>query len=349
MRLLAVLVTTACDLHDPHTNGLDGQLEFTAPDRIAMSADCDVGVARDAPVVLDTASCGDDCTATIVGDGLVAVVTSLPGDFVLDVTAHEVDSSTQWRDRYVLHEVTAQSFAVVSADREPLGVAYATEVGASMPLYICAQSDATGASGTNLECLGGAIGFGAAYHQGIVQVTAPIVLPGEAPINSNSLPFAVELTGAGTESLQVTALGMTRELTLRAATPAEWTRIDFAPFDPSVANVRDITASGFVGSSVAELTIDPSSLGPHYVAAYAVLADGTGALISASRITCQPDNRVTASRANLSDMVAPWSPDGVGLWATQIDVSDHTGAWRGDATCAVSGYEALGALAVHVR
>jgi len=365
---LAGLVIPACYTTDPPANGLDGQLYFTAPSDSAVGTTNVIAVTRGQPdsttcvigkggdtcegghydrVVVDSASCGDGCTATISADapGLLNVVESAPGDHVLVVTTHAVHGSGTWTDRFALHASIATAFAVVSADRQPLGVAYPTEVGARMPLYICllaapAPADPLG----DLECLAGDFAQDVA-GDGVVQVTPSISIANDNPIAPAHQPFAVELAAAGTGHLRVTALGMTRTFALRAAAPSEWTRIEFAPFDYSATYVRDITASGFVGTPTSALTLD---LGNTYMTATAVLADGSRELLSASRISCQPADRLVAKLLNASNRTTLWSPDGVGLWASLVDVPDYSAISHGDATCVVTGHEALGTLSVHV-
>ena len=372
MRLLALalagFVIPACYVTDPPANGLDGQLYFTAPGESAVGTTTVIAVTRGQPdsttcvigkggdtceggsydrVVIDSASCGDGCTATISGDapGLLNVVESAPGDHVLVVTTHAVHGSGTWTDRFALHASIATAFAVVSADRQPLGVAYATEVGARMPLYVCPLAAPPPADQLgDLECLAGDFPQDVS-GDGVVHVTPSITIANDNPLAPAHQPFAVELAAAGTGHLHVTAFGMTRTIALRAASPAEWTRIEFAPFDVTAGDVRDITESGFVGTPTSAMTLD---LGNTYMTATAVLADGSRVLLSASRISCQPANRLVAKLLNLSNRTASWSPDGVGLWASMVDVPDYTAISPGDATCVVTGHEALGSLAVHV-
>ena len=380
MRLLTTVlawsIASGCYTQDPPANGLDGELDFTAPSSwlapvdaavaastvIAVSRGnggsqtCVIGKGGDrceggsyTPVVLDTATCGAGCTATIVGVGQVAVVESVPGDFVLAVTAHASHGSDTWHDRFPLHADVAKSIAVVSADREPVGAAYATEVGAQMPLYLCLLPTETPTAGAgDLQCLGGDFEQQLAIHGTNAQI-GNITIPDDDPTGPAHQPFGVTMAGPGLAYLEIGALGLSRTLALRAVTPSQWQRIEFVPFDYAAGDVRDIGDGGFLGTPITDLTLDQSTFGTDYMAATAVLADGSRALLSASRIACQPATRVAAKQLNLSNRPAVWTPDGAGLWATLVDVPDYTQVSPGDAKCVVTGYEALGSLIVHVQ
>jgi hypothetical protein len=361
VRVIVLLLASGCVLREPVQNGIDHQLTFRVKyddaavgatnhvtvvrndgDRLCVEGksgeDCDAQSTK--PIVLDSADCGDGCTATITGAQTIDVAFASEGAFEVAVTAHA--GKDTWHDRYPLHATRPLSFAIVSADAQPIGAAYATEVGARTALIVCAV--AGNGYSSDLMCLGGDFDQ-AITGDGVVAAMPTIAIPDDDPISPTHQPFGVVLATPGTGNLHVTALGLSRTIAFRAAAPADWQRIEFAPYDTAVAELRDIALGGFVGAPLTDVTIDHTSFDMHYIVATAVLADGSRALLSAPRLACLPATRASATPQNFSYREM-WSQ---GTWASLVEIADYGNLSPGDATCAVTGYEALGTLSVHVK
>jgi len=334
MRLVAlVLCVSACVPEPPDRNGLDGNLQFdpgtfgvsasgaTMPVQVIRYADgahwCAEGKSGEScepqdvvPIAIDSATCGDGCTATI--DGTIVDVIGT-GQQQLAVSVHALDGSDAWTDSFNMTFVPATSLQL-GVLTEPIGATFATEVGASFEL----QAIAFAADGTVLT-----------------GTLAPTIATDGAVIATAGADdtLTVSLPSAGTGTLTVSAVGVSKTLRLRAAAPSEWTSISFATFDTlNTEFATNDDAAGLISPLPATVHLE---LGFANLAAVATLADGSQALLSSSRIHCTPESVVTYSGAGE-----------VGDWAGELEVLIEG---TGDATCAVTGFEPLGTLAIHVQ
>src|SRR5262249_41120692 len=151
----------------------------------------------------------------------------------------------------------------------------------------------------------------------------------------DDLAFTVSLPTAGTGTVTVTALGVTRDVTFRAAAPTEWKSIAFAQYAGCCDgdDSPDVAATSYLQPAVAKLTFPASSHGVATpLAATALLADGTRVLLSSTRVRCGPQG-----------VVLYQAYEGAGTWNGALYI-----VGSGDATCTIDGHESLGALAVHV-
>jgi hypothetical protein len=338
--LVCAAVLPACYVQESPRNGLDGELAFQAWfENVAVGATNRIAVSRDGlqwcflgktggcdapsttPITIDALSCGAGCNATIESDSrLIDVVASTDGDHELNVTVHAVDGSGTWTDRFPLHATRATALAL-TPEGHAIGAAYAAEIGARTALGVCPTTAVTG----ELACLGG-------DYPTTITITGDAASPTVSTLAHPDY-FMVELTRAGTATVRVDALGMTRTQTFRAAAPAEWQRIAFAPFELTPGMTQDVGTT-FLGAPTSEIAFADES---PPLAVTAVLADGTRALLSPPRLACQPAGLLTAFAS------PEWNGAGPVVFKWLQAAPQHA-----TATCAVSGYEALGGITLRM-
>jgi hypothetical protein len=333
----------------PERNGLDGELYFST-ELAAAGATNHVDVARTdgdrlciegkggeacpssdrLPIAIDTASCGDGCTATIQTDdrGYPYVDVTATSDVELAVDVHALDGSGAWHDRFIVPFRPVAELRIVMLEDGPLGVAYAAEVGASAVVYACALPPGSD------ECLRGTYAA-TVTGEGVVEVAAAPPLDYD---NGGRAFTRIHLAAPGTGKLHISALGIDRAIAMRAADPSEWTEVRFARYDFTASTIA-LDATGFLGIDVPAMRI-PENPAPYSlpIVATAILADGSRALIPAAQVVCTPAERV---------VLRTWSAN-PSAWRGLLDLTDYLAPSPGDATCVVAGHAELGALQIHV-
>jgi hypothetical protein len=354
---LALLASGCTHNYGPVQNGLDHNLSFAADgSAAAVGSTVTVGVTRDngsketgcvalknetcsggehftTAIDLLEATCGDGCTADIAAtNDSVSVRSNAPGTAILTVRARARGGVEEWRDRYALEFRTATQLLLRVRSPGDLHSAYGVDVGATVGFRMCFSEGAAGA------CLGGhpeGLTFTSTHPSAEVSTcpTAPVGSP------SSGCDLQVRAASGGSATIEIAALGLSKSFTFRSVDPSEWVGIEFEDSGPTPDSSDDVDARPALVAASHDISLNP--YGRAELGAAARLADGSLALVSASRVVCR-----STSGAELS---ANLTPTTASRWSFTAGLKQPAAKVAADGFCAIAGYESLGSVLLHVR